>query len=619
MKRPRGNGGRGRVIRETRRAAVILTALALGKAIGLSSAYGATARPGQILLQADSIMYDTNTGIVTAKGHVEITDDGRTLLADEVIYDEKKDQVSAKGNVSLQDATGNVAFADSVELTEDLRKGALQGFAAMIGENGRLVANSAERRDGRYTIAHAAVFTPCELCEDEGQQMPLWQIRASRVVHDQEEKEIYFDNATFSFLGLPIFYLPYFSQSDPTVTHKSGFLLPDFGSSSYMGSFVKVPYYVSLTPTRDLTIQPFFTTQAGNVLQGEYRERWADGGMWLQASIGYDSHAYNLTDRNAWVSSLFGSGRIPISDTWRAGFDVQLTSDDTFLQRYELSIADRLTTNLYADNIIGRNRLAIDTYFFQSLRTQDVPGQIPLALPLIQYTYIPDSKVVGGRLRLDTSALALTRDVGADVYRGSVAADWRRPFTTGDGQQFVFEGLARSDVYHITDATFDIPSATKNTETIGRGLGLAMVDWEWPFIGDIPIPDSKLVVSPIAQLIVASGGGNPKGLPDEDSASFEFDATNLFSPNPSPGEDLWTGGTRSNIGMRATALLPNGSIEGTIGEDFRTVPDPSFAPCSGFGGSRSDTVGQIKIQFPPHLTFTDLFNISPVDGTLRRN
>ena len=47
--------------------------------------------------------------------------------------------------------------------------------------------------------------------------------------------------------------------------------------------------------------------------------------------------------------------------------------------------------------------------------------------------------------------------------------------------------------------------------------------------------NTTLVVEPIAQLVAASGGGNPRGLPNEDSTSFEFDATNLFSPNPSPG------------------------------------------------------------------------------------
>jgi LPS-assembly protein len=584
------------------------------------AADAATARTGQILLQADEIVYDSEGGKVTAHGHVEITDESRTLLADDVVYDEKSDKVTASGNVSLQDASGNVAFADRVELTRDLREGALQGFAAMIGQNGRIAAASGERREGRYTIANAAVFTPCELCEDEGAQMPLWQVRAARVVHDQIEKEFYFDDATFLFMGLPVFYLPYFSQADPSVTHKSGFLLPDVGSSTYLGSFAKLPYYVALAPSRDLTIEPFFTTGAGNLLQTEFRERWANGGgLWLQGSLGYDGHASAIPSRSAWISSLFGSGRIPIQDGWRAGFDVQLTSDDTFLQRYELSTADRLTTNLFAENVRGRNRLGIDGFFFQSLRSQDVPGQIPLALPLVEYTYIPEEKIVGGRLRVDTSALALSRDVGTDMVRGSLSANWRRPLTTGNGQMITFEGLMRGDVYHIENARFDVPTAPKDTETIGRALGLGMVEWRWPFVGDVAFPNTKLVVEPIAQLVVASGGGNPEGLPNEDSTSFEFDATNLFSPNPSPGYDLWTGGTRSNVGVRATALLPNGSIEATLGQDFRMVEDPSFAPGSGFGDTHSDTVGQIKIQFPPFLTFTEQFNISPEDGTLRRN
>ena len=71
--------------------------------------------------------------------------------------------------------------------------------------------------------------------------MPLWQIRAARIIHDQLAEEFYFEDATFEFLGMPILYLPFFSQADPTVKHKSGFLLPDVGSSTYLGSFVKIP------------------------------------------------------------------------------------------------------------------------------------------------------------------------------------------------------------------------------------------------------------------------------------------------------------------------------------------------------------------------------------------
>ena len=286
MKQKRGR--RGGISQETRKAVTIVTAAVLGTALGLSAADAQTMTPSRVLLQADEITYDTDTGLVTAKGHVEVSDDQRTLLADELTYNETTDTVTASGHVSLQDQTGNVAFADRVELTQDLREGALQGFAALIGQTGRLAASSGERHEGRFTIARGAVFTPCMICQEDGERMPLWEIRAGRITHDQLEKQIYFEDATFEFLGMPVLYLPYFSQADPTVKHKSGFLLPDIGTISTVGTFVKIPYYFSLSPSRDLTLDPFITTKAGYVLQTEYRERWSSGGgLWLQGSVGY--------------------------------------------------------------------------------------------------------------------------------------------------------------------------------------------------------------------------------------------------------------------------------------------------------------------------------------------
>ena len=59
-------------------------------------------------------------------GHVEIVDQGRILDADKVTYDQKTDKVTADGHVSVTDAPGNVAFADHVVLTDQMRDGALQ-------------------------------------------------------------------------------------------------------------------------------------------------------------------------------------------------------------------------------------------------------------------------------------------------------------------------------------------------------------------------------------------------------------------------------------------------------------------------------------------------------------
>ncbi len=121
-----------------------------------------------ILLQADEIVYDSENHLVSAVGHVEISDEDRTLLAERVEYDQDTDKVTARGHVSITDARGNVAFADSVVLTDRMRNGALRGFGALLGKTGRLVARSAERVNGTTVIAHHTAYTPCTICQKEG-------------------------------------------------------------------------------------------------------------------------------------------------------------------------------------------------------------------------------------------------------------------------------------------------------------------------------------------------------------------------------------------------------------------------------------------------------------------
>src|SRR5262245_8543257 len=107
-----------------------------------------------LLLQADEIVYDSENHLVSAVGHVEISDEDRTLLAERVDYDQSADKVIASGHVSITDVRGNVAFADHVVLTDRMRNGALQGFGALLGKTGRLVAKNAERVNGTVVIAH---------------------------------------------------------------------------------------------------------------------------------------------------------------------------------------------------------------------------------------------------------------------------------------------------------------------------------------------------------------------------------------------------------------------------------------------------------------------------------
>lgn len=597
---------------------VEVTALALAF-VAFSVAVASSPGNAQILMQADEIIYDAETENVTARGNVEISELGWILRADTVTYNPNSDIVGATGAVSLTQEDGSVAFADEVQLAGGLREGALRGFAALIGENGRMAAVTAQRREGRYTEARGATFTSCKICAENGATTPVWQITSTRVVHDQIEKELLFENATLEFLGVPIAYLPVWSQPDPTVRYKSGLLLPTVGTSSYLGTFARVPYYISMGPSRDATIEPYFTSTAGFVGLGEFRQRLARGGFWLQGSLGTDPDSAIGPDSSKVVGHLFGSGRFSLGNNWRIGVDAELTSNDTYLYRYDISYIDRLTSDFFVEQVNGRSRFAATTYYFQSLRDGDTQGSIPLILPLIEYTFIPERKFYGGRARIDSNLLYLKRDTGTDMARGSITANWMRQFISDGGQVLSLDLMARGDLYHVNDAQFSEPTAPFDSKSISRGLSYAALEWRWPFVGQMGVGENTLVIEPIVQVVAATGGGNPAGLPNEDSTTFEFDETNLFNPNEFPGLDLWTGGSRSTVGVRATAFFEGGSVEAILGQEFRARRDPNFAPGSGVGDTRSDIVGRLKIQFAPYISLTHRFRVDPTSLTVRRN
>lgn len=574
---------------------------------------------GNALLRADEIDYDINNALVIAHGHVEIDYNGRILMAEQVTYDQNKDVVTASGHVTVMAPNGDVAFADHVVLTDQMRDGILSGFYALIGKSGRLGAASAQRTNQNTTVANRAVYTPCKICRQTGDRTPLWQVRSYRVIYREQKHRIYFHDATIEAFGVPVFYTPFFSTPDPTVKHQTGILAPDIGSSSILGSLIQLPFYIAFSDSQDATLAALFSTEAGQMLSGEYRQRWQQGGMWLQASIAHNPNGGFSGHQEEWYSDLFGSGRIFLTDHFEVGYDAQLTSDDTFLKRYDISSLDRLTSDLFFQDEWGRSRLAVTGYFFQGLRATDSNKLIPLALPIVQFTYIPLHDWMGGQFRFDFNGSSITRNLGPDTQRMTAEARWRRPFVTPDGQLITFQLDARGDIYRIQNNDLaDFAAIPAKTNYIERGLPYVALDWRWPLISGTRASDS-IIVEPIAQVIAAPYGGNPPGIPNEDSADFEFSDTNLLAFDRFPGYDLWESGPRANVGLHGVAYFPSGSIDALLGEVYRLKPDPIFQETTGLNGDVSDIVSLVTVKFPPYIEMANRLDIDNATGSVRRN
>ncbi len=621
--------GSGRAFTRAATAITLILGLAAGTSGSISAAQAETAKAGpdaqypqsgEVLMQADSLVYNRDNQVVTATGHVEIAYDGRILIADKVTYDQTKDVVTADGNVSLLEPSGEVAFADHLVLRNKMKDGVVQTLSVLMTDKSRLAGNDAVRTNGTVTTLHRGVYSPCEICKEEGKTTPLWQIKAFRVIHNTETKRIIYEDAFMEFFGVPIAYLPFFSHPDPTVKRQSGFLLPSFASSTDLGQEITIPYYWAIAPNMDTTIAPRFTTQEGIVYQGEFRHRIASGAYRMFATGTWpETRTAGTAGESEFRGSLFGDGRFNIAPDWHWGFNAELVSDTTYLRKYSLSNDTDLINRLYVEHFSGRNAITADAYYFKSLLARVNGDDIPWVAPLVNVDHDFGNILGDGRLMFNANMMVLGTPGGLDSRRLSTTFSWEKPFTSAAGQVYRFFASVRGDVYSTEKSPIStVPGSYYGEESIARALPTAGVEVSYPFVNSST--SLRQVIEPVAELIVAPHINNNDKIPNQDSLVVEFDDTNLFSENRFPGYDRWESGSRASLGLRYSVFGNNGAQASMLfGQSYRLQEDDSFNVSSGLRDQQSDYVGSIQVAPNDKILAVHRFRLDQGNFKFNRN
>ncbi|MEQ9519953.1 MAG: LPS-assembly protein LptD [Parvibaculum sp.] len=572
----------------------------------------------QVLMQADELTYDQATKTVTAIGNVEVAFSQRVMTANKMVYYEETGVVLASGNVVLVEPTGEVIFSDNVELRDELRAGVVDTLQVLMIDQSRLAGTEAQRRNGNITTIYKGVYSPCDVCKEEGKATPLWQIKAFRVIHNQEEQRIIYEDAFFELFGIPIAYIPFFSHPDPTVERQSGFLAPSVGISSDLGTSIQVPYYWVIDENIDATIAPKFMTKENILYEIEYRHRLNAGHMEFDvAAIWPQDSVVGTPGEENFRGSLFSKADFNINDKWRWGFSTELTTDDTFLRRFNLSDETDLTTTAFLRAQDGRNEFSAESFYFQGLLSTDNERTTPVIAPLLNYHYEYPQDVVGGTATADVNVLALNRNDGADSRRISLDLGWSAEKIVSTGEVYSFFTNTRGDIYH----TDNVPLANgtlSDPTTVGRVLPTVGAEWRWPLVR--AGGTTRQIVEPIVQLIYSPNTGQRDEIPDEDSLSFEFDTTTLFDQSRFAGLDRWEGGTRANAGFRTSVHgEEGGSATLELGQTFRLRENTTFRANSGLRDQESDYVGRIVLTPSESFTLEQRFRVDKDEFTFRRN
>ena len=136
-------------------------------------------------------------------------------------------------------------------------------------ENDPRLIGVSSNKNKNITTVNKAIFTSCQ----NNDNCPPWSIKASKITHDKNKKQIIYDKAFLRVYDIPVLYFPKFFHPDPSVKRQSGFLTPALNNSNILGSSFSLPYYNAVSRNTDYTFTPIIFDQNNMfILQNEYRK-----------------------------------------------------------------------------------------------------------------------------------------------------------------------------------------------------------------------------------------------------------------------------------------------------------------------------------------------------------
>ena len=294
-------------------------------------------------ITAENAEFDENKEIFKTFGPTNIiTSEKYTVKGKDIIINNKSKTISSNEVTSINDPEGNyielqnfsyqvsnnifksvgsVKILDKLEnnyefsqIYIDTKKKEILGtdIKAFLNEKSvktnpenkpRVFAN-AIKLTNQKSMFNKSIFTICNYRENN--KCPPWTIQASKMLHDNIKKTIYYDNAVIKVYNIPILYIPKLSHPDPTVERRSGFLPPTITDSKNLGTGLSLPYFFDLGIDKNFTLTSKIYVDENPLLLGEYHQAFMNSNF--LADFGFtEGYKETTTTKKAGEKSHFFS------------------------------------------------------------------------------------------------------------------------------------------------------------------------------------------------------------------------------------------------------------------------------------------------------------------------
>lgn len=265
------------------------------------------------IIELDDLFFDNNKSFIESNKKTFIKDpDGNKIFLENFKYQKTNNIFKSIGNIEIIDKNDNSYQFSQIYI--DTKKKEILGtdIKSYINQNGfkenknnkpRVFANSIEINKNKTTF-NKSIFTTCDYREND--KCPPWTIKASKMIHDNKKKTIYYDNAVLKIYDIPIFYFPKLFHPDPSVDRRSGFLPPTLVSGKNLGTGLAIPYFWDISKDKNFTLTNRVYAQENPLFLGAYHQVFEDS--YFKTDFGYtEGYKKNSSKKTVGQKSHFFS------------------------------------------------------------------------------------------------------------------------------------------------------------------------------------------------------------------------------------------------------------------------------------------------------------------------
>jgi len=277
------------------------------------------------IVKADHIEYDTETGELTANGHLHVSGGPN-----------HEDIQASHGTMNLNQQTGRFYDVTGSVGVKNSGRGMTYANSNPFLFTGRMVVRTGPQQ---YEIYEGTV-TSCQLPN------PDWMLYSDKFLVDMDTKKARAQNSTFKVMNIPLLYLPYVTHPVDTGGRQSGFLIPNPGYSSTKGIIFGDEYYWAINRSTDLTVGLEYYSLRG----------WSQSGTFRYRGLGNDfarAHYTGLQDRGIVINGVYTnqggedvtfSGRHDFTANTRVVADAEYLSSFAYRQAFAESFSQAVSS-----------------------------------------------------------------------------------------------------------------------------------------------------------------------------------------------------------------------------------------------------------------------------------